>query len=242
MGKIVAYGGGGKTSKIDREAIRMTGKKSPTVLFLPTASYDHGYYTLYMDRYLTKMGCKFSYLNLLTETYTKKEIQTAFDKADIIYVGGGNTLNMMLNFKKLGVYSLIIQAYNEGKVMMGGSAGSICWFRQGNSDSRLYSANSTQLIKVSGFNFIDALHCPHYDKESFRQPVLKEQMKTTKGVAIAIDNCAAIVVDGDKYKIISQDKESNAYKVFWKDKYYKLKLEKNKWKPIHLLLQKTTFV
>jgi hypothetical protein len=69
---------------------------------------------------------------------------------------------------------------------------------------------------------IQALHCPHYDIEKGREESLKEMMKKNSGVAIAIDNCCAIEIIGDQYRILKTKKTANLYKVYWKSgKYFK---------------------
>ena len=72
------------------------------------------------------------------------------------------------------------------------------------------------MIKVLGLGLIQALHSPHYDFEKHRKTDLKEMMKKTSSVAIALDNCCAVEIIDEKYKIVSSRKDANAYKVFWK--------------------------
>lgn len=125
-------------------------------------------------------------------------------------------MKMMTILRKLGVDKLLIKAYEQGKVMCELSAGSICWFEFGCSDSRKFTSNSNKLIKVSGLGLINALHCPHYDKEENREQILKEMMKSTyKIVSIALDNCVALEIIDDTYRIIRSNKEWKAYKVYW---------------------------
>jgi dipeptidase E len=248
--KIVAIGGGeiGKpgypveTTKIDKEIIKLTGEKSPKLLFIPTASSDsETYYNTVKKHFGKNLGCKIDVLYLIKNKLNKKEIENKILKSDIIYIGGGNTLKMMKIWKKTGVNKILINAYKKGVVMSGLSAGSICWFKYGNSDSRKFTnPNDASLIKVAGLGLINALHCPHYDAETHRKNDLKKMMKKTSGVAIAIDNCCAIEIINDKYKIISSKKSANAYRVYWKkNKYYEeiIKQEK-KLKPLHQLLLK----
>ena len=76
---------------------------------------------------------------------------------------------------------------------------------------------------------INALHCPHYDFEKDRKTDLKKMMKKTSGVAIALDNCCAVEIIDNKYRIISSKPSANAYKVYWKgDKYYEEIIKKGK--------------
>jgi len=108
------------------------------------------------------------------------------------------------------------KARRRGTVLAGLSAGAICWFRAGNSDSRKFSnpANNT-LIRVRGLNFVDAMLCPHYDSEAHRQPALRQMMRTTSGVAIALEDNAAIEIIDQRYRILASQRGQSAYRVFW---------------------------
>lgn len=118
-------------------------------------------------------------------------------------------------WRKYGVDSLLRRAWENGTVMCGLSAGSICWFRHGHSDSRKGAPEDKKFkyMKVSGLGFINALHCPHYDVEEYRRPELHKMMARSSGKAIAIDNCAAIEVIDGGYRILSTRPESKAYLV-----------------------------
>jgi len=238
MVKIVAIGGGEigrpgfpvETTKIDKELIRLTGKKNPKLLFIPTASSDsESYYEIVKNYFGKKLGCKTDVLYLIKKELNKKEIENKILKSDIVYVGGGDTLKMMKIWRKNDVDKILKEAYKKGIVLSGLSAGSICWFKWGNSDSRRFTNPKANLIKVSGLGLINALHCPHYDIEKDRKIDLKKMMKKTPGVAIAIDNCCAIEVIDSKYRIISSKSSANAYKVYWKNnKYFEEVIKKEK--------------
>ena len=250
--KIIAIGGGrilmpaGKqpqTLSIDREIVRLSGKRQPRFLFISTASLDDSEYCDRIGRHFgDRLGCKIDELLLYREIPAKADIRRKILDADIIYVGGGNTLRMMNLWKKLGIPQLLDQARKKGCVLSGLSAGCICWFRQGNSDSRKFAdaANDT-LIKVSGLNYVDLLVCPHYDVEKHRQPALKKMMKKTAGVALALENGAAIEIIDEGFRIITSMKNKNAWKIFYrKGKYHKIKLPKDKdFMPLGNLLEKT---
>ncbi|MEI7463349.1 MAG: peptidase E [Candidatus Taylorbacteria bacterium] len=236
--KIVAIGGGEigrpgfpvETTKIDKEIIRLTGKSKPKLLFIPTASSDsEGYARVVEKHFDTNLGCKVDTLYLLKQKPSRKEIEDKILNADMIYVGGGNTLKMMNVWRKYGVDKLLVKAGEKGAVLSGVSAGAICWFRSGSSDSRRFTDPKADLIKVRGLNLVPALFCPHYDFEKDRKPDLKRLMKKTSGVAIAVDNCCAIEIIDDTYRIISSKKTTNAYRVYWKKgKIYAEVIEKSK--------------
>lgn len=249
MRKIVAIGGGSigfgtaqpEVTPISREIIRLSGKRNPRLLFIPTASSDDkAYVRAVQGHFGRKLGCRVDALYLLKESPKPAEIRRKISTADIIYVGGGNTLMMINRWKKMGVYGQLRKAEEKGKVLCGTSAGAICWFRQGNSDSRKFRNPKAKLIKATGFGFISALACPHYDVEKDRKPELREMMKTTAGVAIAMDNCAALEAVGNKYRVLTSKPKAGVYKVYWsKGKYFAEKLPKDgRWRPLSPLLTK----
>lgn len=235
--KIVAIGGGEigrpgypvETTEIDKEIIKLTGKKHPKLLFLPTASSDsEGYVTVVREHFQKRLGCVVDVLYLLNKKVSKQEIEEKVFTSDVIYVGGGNTLKMMNIWRKNGLHNILQEAGNKGIVLSGVSAGAICWFRYGSSDSRRFANPNANLIKVSGLGIIDGLFCPHYDVEADRKTDLKDLMKKTSGVAISVDNCCAIEIVDNSFRIIDSKATANAYKVYWqKDKYVEERIEKN---------------
>jgi len=230
MGKIIAIGGGEigrpntkiETKKIDSEIVRLTESNKPRLLFLPTASSDSILYFNVVKKYFgDKLKCNIDVLYLIKNKYSKKEIEDKIFSADIIYVGGGNTLKMMSCWKKLGVDKILKVAYKNKKIVLSGlSAGAICWFKYGCSDSLRMVDDTASLIRINGLNFIPALFCPHYDVEEDRKICLKKIMKKTSGIAIAVDNCCAIEIINEQYRIISSKDTANAYKVYWKNGKY----------------------
>lgn len=238
MRTIVAIGGGEigrpgypvETTTIDKEIIRITGKVSPKVLFIPTASSDsEGYYETVRKHFGKRLGCKTDVLWLIKEKPSHKEIEQKVMSSDIVYVGGGNTQKMLRIWKSCGVDKILKKAWDKGIILSGLSAGSICWFRAGTSDSRRFNNPDADLIKVSGLGFIPAVHSPHYDVEKDRRPELKKIMQKTSGVAIAIDNSCAVEFFDDTYRVITSKPNANAYKVYWKNgKYHEEEIAKKK--------------
>lgn len=226
---IISIGGGSlgkplekpETTIIDQEIVRMAGKKRPRVLFIPTASQDSPEYIVaFKKQYGNRLGCVIETLELYSDRPAKKEMEARIKRADIIYVGGGNTMRMMKLWRKLGVDRLLIQAAKKGTVCCGLSAGAICWFRDGNSDSLKYSNPKADYCRVKTLGLVDALLCPHYDGEKDRQPSLKKMMKKVPGVGIAVDECAAIAIEGKTYRVIASKKKTGVYRVFWKKEKY----------------------
>lgn len=247
--KIVAIGGGEigrpgypiETTKVDKEIVSLSGKKKPRVLFIPTASFDsESYYEVVKKHFGKRLGCKTDVLYLIKGKLTKKQIEEKVFTSDIVYVGGGNTAELMKVWLKTGMDKILEKAGEKGIVLSGLSAGSICWFKYGLSDSRRFKNPNAKLIKVSGLSLINALHCPHYDFERHRKGELRQMMKNTSGVAIAIDNCCAIEIINDRYRIINSKKNAKAYRIYWKKgKFYEeIIAQDKKYKPLSEILTK----
>ena len=247
--KIVAIGGGEigrpgfpvETTKIDKEIIALTGKKNPKVLFIPTASSDsESYYEVIQKHFGKRLGCKTDVLYLIKEKLSKKQIIEKIFSSDIIYVGGGNTAKLMKVWRRTGLNKILKKAGEKGVVLSGVSAGSICWFKYGLSDSRKVNDPNVKLIRLSALGFLNASHSPHYNFEPHRKAGLKGMMKKTSGVAIAIDNCCALEIVDDKYRIIYSKKGANAYKVYWRKKDFCekiIKIDRN-FRPLSEILKK----
>ncbi len=226
MGTIVAIGGGsirtGSTLAIDREIIRLSGKKNPTVLFLPTASSDsEKYWQIFRDYYGKKLGCRSDVLFLLKEKPSFSIISRKILSADIIYVGGGNTLKMMRRWRFLGVDTLLRKAWKQGTVLAGVSAGSICWFEYGHSDSlSFYNPKHWEYIRVKGLGFIKGTHCPHYNSSTLgvkRKHDFTKMMLKNGGKGIAVDNNCAVIFSDRETQVMSTVKGAAAYCLYRKN-------------------------
>ncbi|MEK6859340.1 MAG: Type 1 glutamine amidotransferase-like domain-containing protein [Nanoarchaeota archaeon] len=223
MGKIIAIGGGElkdlDTFSIDEEVVRLTGKKSPRALFIPTASGDaEGYWETFKQVYGKRLGCKTDVLRLVKETPSEAEIGRKILDSDLIYVGGGNTQTMLEAWKKFGVDNLLKQAYRKGIVLSGLSAGAICWFRYGCSDAPRFSNSSdNSLIRINGLGLVNLTLSPHHIREAHRDEGLAKIMKTTPGIGIGLDdNCAIEIVDGT-YRFISSKPGAGVKKIYYKN-------------------------
>ena len=233
--RILAMGGGengrpGKPYEVkefDEEIVKMTGKKNPNFLFIAftqkSAEGAEDYYNIICKNF-TVLGCKCEHLrekDLQDMNIVNKKIT----EANIIYVGGGNTLRLMNILRKYHIDEMLCSVGKKGTILCGISAGAICWHNFGNSDSRRFTSNSTQLTKVTGLGFIPALYCPHYDNESVRQEDLKRMMRTTKGVALAFESCTALKIIDNEYWVLKTKEEAKAWKCYWfKGEYIKKEL------------------
>ncbi|MFT4326251.1 MAG: Type 1 glutamine amidotransferase-like domain-containing protein [Candidatus Woesearchaeota archaeon] len=242
MGTIVAIGGGEigrpkksggrypiETTAIDKEIIRLSKKKNPKVLFIPTASKDSESYYEVFKRHYTKLGAKVDVLYLTKKQYSYKELESRILSTDIIYVGGGNTLYMMNLWRKLKVDKILKKAFDKNIILSGLSAGSICWFSFGISDSRTYKHNPKALTKVRGLGFVPAIICPHYDTEIHRHSATKKYAKTSPLVTLALDNCSAFAYTNERFRILTTKKSAKAQLIYYKqNRYYKKKILETK--------------
>ena len=207
---IVAIGGGdlrfNETLSIDKYIVNLSSKKNLIALFIPTASGEpDGYIEVFNRVYGTELGCSTNVLKILTEAPTDADIREKIISADIIYVGGGNTAKMMEVWKSKNVDVYLEEAYNNGTILTGLSAGSICWFEYGHSDS--FRDETGEYSEVKGLGILPGLHCPHYNE----RPEFDEFIISRKINAIAIDdNCAVVFQDGN-YKVIKSVYSANAY-------------------------------
>ena len=222
MKQIIAIGGGGfgrnpNQRIIEKYIIDQSSVSKPNVLFIPTASAEDKSYTVNFYSCFNGLNCKPSHLNLFQRT---PRIEGLINKADIIYVGGGNTKSMLAVWKEWKLDKFLIKAYIKGTVLAGVSAGAICWFDTGITDSW-----------ASNLNYIDCLGilpgscCPHYDSEKDRRPSVHKFIENEKIKSVyAIEDGAAIhFVDDAPYKNISFFKDS---KVFFVDKQNSIIQEK----------------
>jgi dipeptidase E len=225
MSKTIVAIGGGKiaareTLPIDREIIRLSKKKNPKLLFIPTASSDSEIYWKQIEKYFGGfLKCKTDVLFLMKENPSRAQIRNKISSADIIYVGGGNTLQMMRIWRRLGVDKLLIAAYEKGTVLAGISAGSICWFDSGHSDSMsFYNPRQWKYINVKGLGLIPGMHCPHYNGKTRgipRRKNFQDLIRKTGGTGIAIENnCAIEFRDGRIFKVLVSKPRAKAFRVF----------------------------
>ena len=163
---IVAIGGAGLSERLLRRfVLDLTGKAQPRVLYLPTANGDAAEGIVVFYEAFAGDGCQPSHLTLFMRKH--EDLTPALLQQDVIYVGGGNTANMLAIWRLHGVDELLRQAWEQGTVMCGSSAGSICWFEAGITDS--FGPRLAELR--DGLRFLPGSNCPHYDSEALRRPV-----------------------------------------------------------------------
>jgi dipeptidase E len=208
--KILIAGGNFHTAFISYMA-QLTGKKRPRICYLPTASADAADAIIrFYDDCATldvEPHVQTSFVESLTQKQGWDEVLLSMDA---IVVSGGNTLNQQAIWKAQGIDIVLRDAWDRGIVLGGASAGSLCWFEEGTTDSR---PKALSIVKCLGF--LRGSHSPHYDAESGRRPlyqklILSGEMKP----GYACDNDAGIYFEDNEVKrVVSTRPEAKVYYV-----------------------------
>jgi dipeptidase E len=217
---IVALGGGGFMSAPDLQVLTgidafildlarvRAGAARPRVCFIGTASGDDatmiGRFHAAFDRYAEVV-----HLGLFDRTVT--DIAAFLLDQHAIYVGGGNTASLLAVWRAHGVDVALRRAHESGIVLAGRSAGSICWFEGGTTDS---FGPPLQAVH-GGLALIAGSHSPHYDAEPERRPTYHRLIATgALPDGYAADEQAALVFDGPRWlEAVSELDWAGAYRV-----------------------------
>ena len=167
--KILIAGGNYGTPFI-RYMAALTGKKRPKLLYLPTASADSQSGIIAWYRSCAPLNVyPLVQESFIASTRQKQVWEEVLLSVDGIVASGGNTLNQQAIWKAQGIDVILRQAWDRGIVLGGASAGSLCWFEEGTTDSR-----PKELTTVQCLGFLKGSHCPHYDREPDRRPLYQK--------------------------------------------------------------------
>lgn len=209
--QIIAMGGGGFSMEpdnllLDEYIIATSGVPNPVVSFLPTASGDSDFYVTKFYTAFNRLPCRPKHLYLFKQPL---DIEEQVLSSHIIYVGGGNTRNMLAIWRASGMDQLLRQAWEQGAVLCGLSAGAICWFEEGHTDS------TGKLGRMDCLGFLPGSCSPHYDGEVERRPSYHEHLKKgllSDGIALD-DGAAARFVDGELVEVVTSRPGAKAFRV-----------------------------
>jgi dipeptidase E len=208
--KILIAGGGFNTAFI-RYMAQLTGKPRPKLLYLPTASADSATGVIGWYRNCAPLTVEPSHQNSFIASYTQtRSWEDVLLSVDGIVCSGGNTLNQQAIWKAHGIDAILKTAWDRGIVLGGASAGSLCWFEHGTTDSR-----PKELTRVDCLGFLQGSHSPHYDAEPGRRPlyqkmILSGEMKP----GYACDNDAGIYFEDNVVKrVVSTRAAAKVYYV-----------------------------
>jgi dipeptidase E len=208
---IIAIGGGEIKSKttleIDRYIANLAkqhaGEKRANALFIGTASHDSmPYFNSFRKTYTSVFDIKAEVALIVYGEMDMQRIKSKIDLADCIYVGGGDTVYMLEKWKEVGLDKMLIDAYKQGKIICGLSAGAICWFTDMYTDYEIMRGQSADYSLKKGLGVLEGTCCPHYNErvEDFKKAIIDNGIKH----AFAIENdCALEFIDGKLTKSIS---------------------------------------
>lgn len=218
MKRIVAIGGGElrerTTLKIDEYiaglAKQHAGENRPNALFIPTASHDYmPYYNTFHKVYTGVFNIKTDVALTVFKEPDMEKMRAKFEKADMIYVGGGDTVFMIEHWKQSGLLPLIKEAYERGVIIAGLSAGAICWFSDIYTDSTAALGEGDKYAMFEGLNWIKGKISPHYNARmlDFDKIVCYNYDR-----ALGIEaNAALVIEDGEIVGSVSAG--GNAYRI-----------------------------
>lgn len=207
-------GGGGFSMEpenlaLDQFVLSCAAQENPRVVFLPTASGDAEGYIEHFYWAFESLPCQPSHLSLQRREVS--DLRSFLLGQEIIYVGGGNSFNMLTLWRAHGVDKILKEAWEKGIVLCGLSAGSVCWFESCLTDSfgpELQAMNDC-------LGFLKGSHCPHFDSEERRRPTYTQMVKEGKlPPGIAADDGVGLVYRGsDLIETVSSRSTAKAWKV-----------------------------
>jgi dipeptidase E len=213
--QIIALGGGGfsmepENSLLDRYILNASQLEKPKVCFVPTASGDSAGYIERFYAAFNKLECEPSHLTLFNPHTWTENLALFLAKQDVLYFSGGNTKNALALWREWNLEPLLRGAYERGAVLAGLSAGAICWFEQGSTDSIGH-----ELGVLPCLGWLKGSMTPHYDGEAKRRPKLHQFMFEEKiQNGYAADDGAALHFVGESLEhVVSSRPTARAYKI-----------------------------
>ncbi len=197
---LIAIGGGEIKSKttleIDRYVATLAkahaGEKRANALFIGTASHDSmPYFNSFRKTYTSVFDIKAEVALIVYGEMDMQKIAGKIEMADCIYIGGGDTLYMLDKWGETGLDKLIIEAYNNGKIICGLSAGAICWFEKMYTDYEIMRGESADYVMKDGLGIIKGTMCPHFNQRE--QDFYANMKKLEIPEAYCVENDCAIV-------------------------------------------------
>ncbi|GIH49188.1 Peptidase E [Microbispora rosea] len=200
--RIALLGGGfsdDPDTLLDDFVLATTGKERPKVCFVPTASGDSAGY---VDRFyaaFSSLDCVPTHLSLFRREH--RDLRALILSQDVVYVGGGNTANLIAVWRLHGLDEVLREAYEAGVLLCGISAGAACWF-----DACLTDSFGPMSPLLDGLGLIDGSFCPHYDAEAERRPAFLSAVAdgTLPGGWALDDGAAALFTDGVLTEAVSR--------------------------------------
>jgi dipeptidase E len=212
MQQIIAIGGGGYYSPaevaLNKYVADQCPAAQPKVCLLGQAGGEHPHWTQVFTDSFSALGCEGNHLSLFFPH--TRDIEDFLRSQDVIFVGGGNTKSMLALWREWGIDQILRQAWQDGVVLAGVSAGAICWFDEGVTDSI-----PGELSGLPGLGLIPGSCCPHYVEDPERRPAYHAMIgRGLLEAGYAIDDLAAVHFQGtEPLAVVSARPDAGAYKV-----------------------------
>ena len=214
MAKYVLIGGGEigrgntpyETKEIDEEIVRLTNKAHPNFLFIGLASSHSDSYYDQIKKIYKELNCETVYLKKSNIINNPNIVENKINSADIIYIGGGDTIKLLNTIKEYHIDKLLNNVKEKDIVIAGISAGAILLSKEGYSDSYILRGEKDKYEFIKGLNFVDIIISPHYEIESVKTKELLEDIGNRK--VYCISNCAALKIIDNKIEIIKSKKDA----------------------------------
>jgi len=208
--RIIAIGGGAFSAKtprpaFDRWLLAQAGKLRPKVCFIPTASGDNAASIRRIEAMIKRLGGRPTTLALFAAP--SEDLTRLLSRHDLLFVGGGNTYNMLALWRLWKLDAAIRRAYDRGVVLSGSSAGGLCWFASGLTDSF-----PSRFDRMACLGWLRGSFCPHFDSERARQAVYRRMIKVGRLPAgYAVDDAVALdFVNGRLARAVSSRRSGGA--------------------------------
>jgi peptidase E len=206
--RIFAIGGGATPDSVRGHLLALTGKERPKVLLVNTADLENPWATL---RGYERLSGLAEVTHVEFFPWPRADLREHALGQDLILVGGGNTANALAIWRVHGFDAVLREAYEQGVLLAGSSAGMICWFEAGVTDSF-----GPQLAGMrDGLGFLSGSACPHYDDEELRRPIFRRLIDEDGFPAgyAADAGVGLLFVDGELGEIVTGREGATAYRV-----------------------------
>lgn len=206
----MAIGGGFTCRELGEHILGLTGRERPRVLYVGTASAEDPRSTVL---FYERLAGRAELSRLEFFPWPPEDLRSRVLDADLIMVGGGNTANMLAIWRLHGVDELMREAYEAGVVLAGSSAGGICWFEHGVTDSF-----GPQLEGMECLGLLSGSFCPHWDDEELRRPRYHELLRSGFPAGYAADAGVGLhFADGELREVLACAEGTGAYRLELRD-------------------------
>lgn len=213
-GPVVAIGGAEFVMRSENEALHeyvlaLAGSPRPRICLLPTASGDPQAQIGAFHTAMERRRCEASSVSLFRLGDVEIDLTAHLLEQEVIYVTGGNMVNLMALWREHGLDRILCEAHRRGTVLCGYSAGSMCWFEHG------VSRGLGRPVATPGLGLLPGSHCVHYSQDPPRRSAYRDLVASgaiAPGLALD-DHAAALFEDGSLVEAVASKEGAGAFEV-----------------------------